>query len=111
MCQQGGVPAGGAENPIFSGPIFWPIFPGLDPGPAQGLTWASLGLDPGQPRPAQVSPGQKTGQKMVSWQIEVAAFGRHPKGGARASRERLLLALYLAKKWYFNDVLMVPGLG
>ena len=23
---------------------------GLDPGPAQGLTWASPGLDPGQPR-------------------------------------------------------------
>ena len=23
---------------------------------------------------------------MVFWQIEVAAFGRHPKGGARASR-------------------------
>ena len=30
-----------------------PIFPGLDPGPAQGLTWASLGLDPGQPKSAQ----------------------------------------------------------
>ena len=26
------------------------IFHGLDPGPAQGLTWASPGLDPGQPR-------------------------------------------------------------
>ena len=30
-----------------------PVFPGFDPGPAQGLTWASLGLDPGQPRSAQ----------------------------------------------------------
>ena len=26
----------------------------LDPGPAQGLTWASPGFGPGQPRPAQV---------------------------------------------------------
>ena len=37
---------GGVENVIFVVAIFWPIFPGLDPGPAQGMTWASLGLDP-----------------------------------------------------------------
>ena len=29
-------------------------WPWLDNGPAQGLTWASPGFGPGQPRPAQV---------------------------------------------------------
>ena len=77
-----GVPAGGAENPIFSGPIFWPIFPGLDPGPAQGLTWASPGLDPGQPRSIFWS------RFWSNRTTETTAFTATTKGGAREARAR-----------------------
>ena len=40
------------SGPIFPGLDQGPA--GLDPGPAKGLTWASPGFDPGQPR----QPGQ-----------------------------------------------------
>ena len=56
--------------------------------------------------------GQKTGQKvvkklskMVFWQIEVAAFGRHPKRGrARFARAPPFWALF-AKKPFFDHFL------
>ena len=80
------------------------------PGPTQGLTWASLGLDPGQPRPAQVSPGQKTDQKIVLWQIENQKGGR----ARSAKRARPLLGggrrppPLFAKKRFFDKFF---GLG
>ena len=78
----GGVCASrGCRKCKFFVPIFWPIFPGLDPGPAQGLTWPSLGLDPGQPRPAQVSPGQP---RPKNWSKKCFLTNREPKVGAAA---------------------------
>ena len=51
--------------------------------------------------------GNKNCQKMVFWQIEVAAFGRHPKRGAAAFGRR---ALYLPKK-HFLTTFLAPFLA
>ena len=50
---------------------------GLDPGPAQGLTWASPGLDPGQPRSIFWS------RFWSNRTTETTAFTATPKGRAR----------------------------
>ena len=52
----------------------------------------------------------KTGQKIVFWQIEVAAFGRHPKGGARASRAPPFGSLF-AKNNFLTSFLAWADLG
>ena len=88
-----------------------PSSPGLDQGPAQGLTQAS----PGQPRPAQVSPGQPR-PKSLSKNGFLA--NREPKGGARARSARAPFwvaaegrHLYLPKNNFLTSFLAWADLG